>query len=120
MKPVLIARTLLGVKYTRIVYPDFIIRSIDDDPSIAIHHIIYSISSMNTIPADMEGLMTCSQGTLQEESYGMILLSDRVGRLALDCYYKCLKVRSDWATVPGVDDLLWRLLEAINDELFFA
>ncbi len=133
MKPVLMARKTLhgnGI-YTKIVYPDFIIRYSQSLPFISLNHnmVVWNstyqfhqtvlVTAVNTI----ESFVGTDYGLVNSRMPEVALTTKLIYRLANACYNKCIAVGTNWTIVDDTweaDKLLWQLFEAINDELFFA
>ena len=127
MKPVLLAR-FNGCIYTRIVYPDFIIHNIGSEPIIALFHDVdvgpgdHNKQIVFVIPSD---IVKSHVGTWyvidRPQAYVQIAMTDLIHRVTRACDDRCINIKFEWTILASnyIDVLLWRLLEAVNDELFF-
>ncbi len=127
MKPVLLARTASDSIYTRIVFPEYILVGIRSEPFIALGTGIgggygeATVVTANDVVRSHIGYHWFHGSTSMGAK---ILSSEPVCRLAQACFYRCPRAGLyGWTVVSGdplLDTLLWQLLEAVNDELFFV
>jgi hypothetical protein len=124
MWPVLIARSNdAGVQYIRIVHPDYIIHEVSC-PTVSLRHYMRHNYRLNLLVAavDLPGYLIHTTDTLMNTFGQVPLLRDALKYLMVGCYSKCRHVGPRWTIVTGdgVDELLHKLCDAINNELFFV
>ncbi len=106
--------------FTRLVHPDFILHDLHGDISISSHHLIQNNNLHVVVTAD--DMIDCLVGRRNSfikcycESE-LMMENIKVG--SKDCYYGCKGTSGTWTVVTGADELIYKLCEAINNELFF-
>ncbi len=118
----------IGIQvFTRLVHPDFIIHGPNISPLISTHHLVIDCTvqrirrHMIVTSNDMIGCLVGTRGALNGCFGTSKLIDETIKTLTEACYSICeCKVASyEWTVVTGADELIYKLCEAINNELFF-
>ncbi len=120
MRPTLIARNEYGTIYIRVVHLDYVLRDITR-PSISVQHqLTHNYHTDVLVPAAyIPEYLSGGWAMLKGVSGDVRITPYIITPLMCECRDKCHSVGMAWTIIEGVDGLLWRLIEAINNDLFF-